>query len=89
LPQKAQKAQKAQSDQMKDHSSLNRFVPFVLLWLLFPRKAQDGELNGAAAEAHCFARARSPDVDTTTTHHAARVSYQILTTVSTGFKPHA
>ena len=79
---------------MKDFPSVNHFVPYVLFvlfcgLLLFSWQAQDGELNGSPAEAHGFARARSPDVDTTTTHHAARVSYQILTTVSTCFKPHA
>jgi len=64
------------------------FVVFVAL-LLLAGKAQDGQLNGSPAEAHRFARARSPDVDTATTHHAARVGYQILTTVSTRIKPHA
>src|SRR6185295_18970489 len=74
---------------MKDRFVL--FVPFVLFCglLLFSWQAQDGELNGSPAEAHRFARARCPDVDTTTAHHAACVGHQVLTTVSTGFKPHA
>ena len=86
LPQKSTKSTKRSNE--GSFCALCAFCAFLWL-LLFSWQAQDGELNCSPAEAHCFARARSPDVDTTTTHHAARVGHQILTTVRTRIKPHA
>jgi len=52
-------------------------------------EAKHSELHEAAAETHCFARCRRPDVDSAATNHAASVCDNILATVSTGLKSDA
>ena len=50
-------------------------------------QTQHRQLYRTPSETHRFARRRRPDVDSFATNETARVSYEVLTTVSTGVEP--